>query len=176
MSTLLSLDPGLNDPAIALFKEGVLVYASRVKVEKAWTKLNMAERCRQVAYRIAEVGTKQGFNITEMCTEYPQVYKLGKSKGNPNQLLPMVGILVGVASLLDVNVTSYLPAEWLSGQCPKAEEGNAWDSPRGRRIKEALSIKEIGSIILSHDALDATGVGLFHLGRFKPRRVYPGST
>ena len=52
MSHLLAVDPGIRYPAAALFVDGVLVAASRVKLKTAWAKLPMGERILTVSREI----------------------------------------------------------------------------------------------------------------------------
>lgn len=175
---LLSFDPGLNDPAIALFKDKTLIWASRVHTDPVWAGLNMGERIRQVALACATEAVKMAaeLDVTAICSEWPQAYSAGKSKTSPNTLMPMCGIVGALAGYLAVPLTTYLPREWLSGQCPKKTAGNAWKNPRGRRVKDCLTQAEVNVVVLSHDAVDAIGIGLHHLGRFTVRRVFPGAT
>lgn len=140
----------------------------------------MGERCRQVAGRLlswlenaAESAAVD--KISCLVTEWPQVYRAGKSKGDPNDLVPMAGVAGCLAGHLGVPVQSYLPAEWLGGTCPKWEDGDPWASPRGQRVWEALTAAERVCVVASHDAVDAVGIGLKYLGRFELRRLYVGS-
>ncbi len=201
--SILAIDPGLNNPALALFRRGRLHAASRVKPEASWSSLNVGERCRRIGVVLHDWACDNGLDmdamleaalkdqgdfpdearelrqthgIVALVTEWPQIYRAGKSKGNPNDLPPMVGVSMTLAGRLDVPVTAYLPVEWLHGQCPKAESGDPWRSPRGQRVWTALDRDERNNVIPSHDAIDAVGIGLFYLGRFDARRLFPGST
>lgn len=101
--------------------------------------------------------------------ERPQIYQrvTGKSKGDPNQMLGMVGVLGALKVLLDTPVTSYLPAEW-KGQTPK--------KTMCRRILSYLSTREKKLVPRSDDAIDAVGVGLKYVGRLGGKHVFPGAT
>ncbi len=199
--SLLAFDPGLNHPAAALFRHGRLIAASRVKVEKTWRLLPVAERCRLIARAVHHWACEHGLDMTAMAkayrieleghhseakalrqehgivaliVEWPQIYRTSRSKGDPNDLLPLVGVAMCLVGRLDIEVQHYKPAEWI-GQCKKAETGDPLDSPRGRLIWGHLDAAERTAVDVSHDALDAAGLGLAALGRLR-LRVYPGAT
>ena len=48
MIVLLAVDPGLIHPAAALFRDGVLLGASRVRVPRDLAKLEVADRCATI--------------------------------------------------------------------------------------------------------------------------------
>lgn len=179
----LAVDPGLNAPACARFVGGVLVRAEPVRVPRAYSKLDMIDRCRKVAELIngwyleqREMGLGARMLDVHLVVERPQIYRASKSKGDPNDLPPMVGIDAALATLMGCPVTSYLPREWVGGTS-KVETGDAWMSPRGQRVWSRLSEAERQAVVVvTHDVVDSVGLGLFHLGRFTPRQVYPGST
>ncbi len=178
---LLAVDPGLNAPAVALFQNGLLIRAEPIKVPRALSGLDLIERCREVAKLIHAWYCDQPGDFRpplplHLAVERPQIYRGTKSKGDPNDLPPMVGIDVGLAVLLGCPVTSYLPRDWVGGTS-KAETGDPWKSPRGYRVWDRLSEVERGAVVVAtHDVVDAIGIGLHRLGRFVPRRVYPGAT
>jgi hypothetical protein len=175
MTILLAVDPGLLHPAAALFVGGNLVKASRVKIPKGvTTKDPILERCRAIAIAIADYA---GCIPQKICVEYPQIYTADKSKGDPNKLVPLAAIGASLAGLYPhVPVLSPLPREW-TGNVPKAEDGDPWQSPRGIRVWDRLSSAERLNVVPSHDAIDSVGLGLYALGRFSRRRVYSdGST
>lgn len=172
--SLLALDPGLLHPAVALFRDGLLVAASRVRVKKEWASLNVGERCRLIGKAIYAWYLEQNRPITTFVAEWPQIYSVAKSKGDPNNLVPLAGICMAVAGLLDVPTTAYLPSEWAK-QCPKATTGDPLASPRGRKVWGRLSEQERACVVVSHDSIDAAGLGLYYLGRLS-NKLYPGST
>jgi hypothetical protein len=177
---MLALDPGLNHPAAALFRGGILVSAERVKVGTGLTDLPTAERCVRVAAAVVRWGMGLNMNPRWLVVEWPQIYRASKSKGDPNDLTPLAGIGSALAGMLSValsprdiylGVLSPTPAEW-AGQVPKSEKGDPWKSPRGARVRSRLSEAEVTAVLPSHDAVDAVGLGLWALGRFEPKRVY----
>lgn len=180
MTTLLAVDPGLLYPAAALFIDGELQAASRVKVPKDVSKLPVAERCRTIAFLIRDwyrdppywTGRANVHDPDTLVVEWMKVYTSDKSEGDPNDLLPLTGIDCAVAMLFpQAEVLSPIPREW-TGNVPKAKKGDPWKSPRGQRVWSRLSVEERNRVIPSHDAIDAVGIGLWGLGRFERRRVY----
>lgn len=168
MSTLLAVDPGLRYPAAALFRDGLLVKASRIQIPNV-KHLPVIERCRAICFAIDRFS---GITPDTLVVEYPQVYTQDKSKGNPNQLTPLAamgGVLAGLYP--NSAVMSPLPRDW-TGNVPKAEEGDPWKSPRGQRVWDRLSPAERKNVVPSHDAIDAVGLGLWGLGRYERMRVY----
>jgi hypothetical protein len=198
--SILEVDPGLRHPAAALFRRGELVAASRVAVPAAWHRLDVAERCRRIGGAIHDWACERGLDMDAMVAaydrelagdaaravelrqargvvrvvvEWPAIYRTPRSKGDPNDLPPLAGVGASIGARLDVETVSYKPSAWIR-QVPKAETGDPLRSPRGKLIWRCLRGDEQRRITLSHDALDATGLGLHHLGRLR-RRLFPGS-
>lgn len=196
---LLSIDPSTTTVGAALFAlyeetpRSFLVAASSIKLDviegqdpiQRWT---MAA-CAVENWLYGVVASKSPAGITELVFERPQFYSAVKSKGDPNKLVGVLGVAAVIAGRLGMRNArrqfTYLPAEWigqLSKVCPtckgKAKKkctdcrGSAWETPRGRRIASRLSIDERAACPDQNDAIDAAGLGLFHLGRLTPRRVY----
>lgn len=188
---MLSLDPGLNSPGVALFdtRSNTLIAAARVSVSRECAGLDAGERWHAVAQLVAAwFVSKTGLACTG-CTlafECPQWYQRAKSKGDPNDLVGVAGVAANVCGLLKPRVIfSPAPAEWigqLSKVCPscrgKAKKackecrGSAWETPRGRRIRSRLSPTELSLVPDQNDAIDAVGVGLHCLNRLTPVRVF----
>jgi hypothetical protein len=183
---LFALDPSLVKPGAALFRGGKLVAAERVKIDADLKSLPFGERCMRVAESLMRWGMGHNMNPRTLVYELPQFYdsRAGKSKGNPNDLRGLIATANAMAGMLsfamaarDISlvVLAVEPDEW-AGQVPKATTGDPWASPRGVRIKSRLSDDEVTTILPSHDALDAVGIGLHTIGRFAPVRVFPGAT
>lgn len=183
--TLIAFDPGLHNPALAVFQGGVLVYASRVKVPTALksTKLSMGTRCVGVAQEALKVLQAKFPDLqgpVTLVVEWPKVYRGTKAKGDPADLLPLAGTGIALASLLTtrypgLEIFTPIPFDW-TGNLPKATKGDPRESVRGVRVWSRLSERERECVVLSHDAIDAIGIGLWKLGRFERRRVFPGAT
>lgn len=190
---LLSVDPSINSPGVALFRDGVLIAAGNPR-PGIHVGANEATRCMHVADAVVTWAAMHTECVDQIAHEWPQVYAEGKGKGNPNGLLPMVGVNLAIDMLIrermrqsgvELVVTSYLPATWI-GQLPKVCSkchgraskrcalcsGSAKRTPRGVRIMSRLSPAEALLVPDQHDVIDGLGIGLFHLGRLAPRRVY----
>ncbi len=174
---ILCVDPSLRSIGVAVYYDDRLCEAATLKPAVRTTD-DIAHRCRAAAMTILEwCRPHQTVDpIAQLVVEWPQVYRAVKSKGDPNDLLGLAGICAAVAALFEVPVFSYTPAEW-AGQLPKAttKKLTAY-SPRTKRIMSRLSAVELGRVPVQHDALDAIGLGLHHLGRLAPRRVFAGAT
>ena len=178
---LLAVDPGAAHPAAALFRGGKLIAAERVVLEEM-TKLSPLDRSVRIAHAVLRwVVGREGRPRYLVC-EWPQVYRPGKGKGDPNDLILIAGIAGSIAGALamavaigaeerSLVVSSPTPGEW-AGQVPKSTTGDPWASARGIRIRSRLSDSEALCVVPSHDAVDAVGIGLYALGRFERRRVY----
>lgn len=172
---VVSFDPGLGHPAIAVWDRGTLVRAARVKLPGALKKLDRVERGRQISALVAAQALGElpaGERFIAFLCEHPQWYseRQGKSKVDPNKLAGMAVIDGAVAARLDVPTWSYLPGEWCSGM-PKSETGDPWKSPRGHVIKSRLRPGELEVIEPTHDALDSVGVGMKFLLRLEKNLV-----
>lgn len=188
MGDLVALDPSIGSSGLALFRAGVLRLARRVVVEKDPEAPDEcpASRCLRMAQRCAALVIDAGYAPRVIALEWPQIYRATKSAGDPNDLPGLAGVGMAFAGILALAmagrdqtaiVQSWKPGEW-AGQLPKAKTGNAWDNPRGQRIKSRLSAEEIlaaGGPKAQHDILDAVGIGLFALNRFERRRVFAGA-
>lgn len=182
MSLVLALDPSINSSGAALFSHGVLIATQRIVLH---TDGEVGARCLQMAHAVAAwvISHKPSNAPSVLIHEWPQIYKAAKSKGDPNDLVALAGIGVGLAGILAMGaaargqaleVRSPKPAEW-AGQLPKATKGDPWKSPRAKRVALQLSPEERERVVRSHDVIDGVGIGLWYCGRFKPHRVLAGT-
>jgi hypothetical protein len=172
----ISVDPGTDHPAVAIWDRGQLVHASRVKIPTAkWRKLEAGERVRLIAEAIREYSLPYlgGERPLAIVGEWPQIYRASKSKGDPNGLLPLAAITAGVAVRFGVPAITPLPAEWIGSISKDEDNPDCWASARGALVKRRLSVLELSAVVPSHDAVDAAGIGLWVLARLE--RVYVGS-
>jgi hypothetical protein len=185
MSLLIALDPSVNSSGVAAFFDGKLIFAETIKVNVRGG--DRADAAYFMSHKICDRLERwyQGYPFVstlqdpEFVYEWPQIYRAGKGKGDPNDLPALAAIGLGVAGLLRCGVVkSYTPKEW-AGQLPKATRTKALaeNSPRAVRIKSRLKTAELSLWPKGeHDAIDAIGLGLFHLGRLSPKRVFPGAS
>lgn len=166
-----------------MFNDGVLVAAGRVQIPLSAADLPDGMRWLVVARRIVLTVNSP---IHGIVFERPQWYSKAKSKGDPNQLAGVAGVAACVVGVLScsrdrLEVSSPTPAEWIGQlaktcaycnankkKCPWCL-GSAWNTPRGRRIRSRLSPAELALVPDQNDAIDAVGLGLWHLGRLTPR-------
>lgn len=197
--TLITLDPGIRLAGVGVFVNTRLAAANVVKNP---TKTgNGVDACvsmgqevatwaRVTLYRLIHERAKVGHETTavdEFLAEWPQVYTAGKGKGDPNDLPPLAGVGCAVgACLRPTALLHVLPAVW-KGQVP----GDAFTARILGRL-EPNEIEVLAKALLredpilltdridkllkhstAHNAIDAVGIGLYHLGRLDRRRVIP---
>jgi hypothetical protein len=199
---LLAVDPSKTSPGAALFRNGRLFACRRVRIgclecgvldykhtrECSRPEEGEGSRVLRVARRIVEWVIDVPAEPRVLVYEWPKVYAVGKSDGDPADLIPLAGIggaLSGILAMAQahrnvvLDVRTYEPAEW-AGQVKKSKKaGEALTSPRGRRISERLNEDEREIVTPQHDVVDAIGLGMHALGRGfigdGQRRVYPGA-
>ncbi len=174
----LAVDPGIRGAGVALFVESELRAAAYVPspLRTGNGPLECVAVAEAVDAWLAKSGCELGA-LDELAVEWPQIYTAGKLVGDPNDLLPLAGVDVAIfarahsrrTSAAVLRVAHYLPHAW-KGQIPKGEVFNERVLTR-LTPAENLRIERAGR--LSHNVLDAVGIGLFHLGRFERRRVFP---
>lgn len=152
---LISLDPGLRGSGIAWWSAtGSLRHVAYVRNPE---KTGNGPEAWAGYERVALYDNRADYLVSEV----PQVYRAGASKGDPDDLLQLAGV-VGVFSVLvsaDVRI-GVKPREW-KGQVPK-------DVHHARLIK-TLSEADLEKIntaappSLRHNVLDAVGIGLWWL-------------
>jgi hypothetical protein len=180
---LFAVDPSLNAPGVAWLRAGRVIAADRIRVDADWKELPIGERCQRVAAEINRWGSTYG-DPRWLVFEWPQAY-YGKDKVDKNDLFGLAGVAMGVAGQLAValahrdlslQVLSPTPKDW-AGQLPKSKTGDAWNSPRGKRLRSKIDNDEYFAIgaKATHDAIDSACIGLWAVGRWNPARVYAGT-
>lgn len=175
-NNIIAVDNSLNSPGLACFIDGKLVIAERVKPKHASDTVIMRalETAQLVCSRVmrdkvlAAMIARGDYNVV---MEMPQIYNAKTSKANPNQLLPVaiVGGMIAATLATKQEIFAYTPHEWI-GNLPKSTKGDPRESPRGARIWATLNPAEKQiSDGKNHDAFDAIGLGLYHLGRLAKR-------
>lgn len=154
---LCAIDPGLRHCGVALFGNDSLLRSATVvnspavgRGPAAWNQMALA-----VAHWVA------GFLAV---IEVPRIYPRGdQRKGDLNDLLEVAGVVGAIAGRAH-NVIGVYPADW-KGQVPK--------NVMNKRVLGLLSAAERSRITsFDHNALDAVGIGLHHLGRLNRKRVF----
>lgn len=189
---LLCVDPGLNASGVALFRgdrlveaaclrprDGVIetpvkrhaVIGARVAIMARLVVLWCdAAICRSIDDPENPAGSRVAATPDEVAVEWPQIYTRDKSEGDPNDLLPLAGVCAAVVQsfALTASSTCYTPRDWKG-----TIDGDAMTVRLERRLVdsgEAAFVLEHAETY-RHNAVDAYGIGLHHLGRLKPRRV-----
>jgi len=159
LRSLIAIDPGIRGCGVALFRDGTLKFALYLR---NYSNGNLPDRCIAMAQDLYCLSV-----VDEVAFEWPQIYRQGKRTGDPNDLLPLVGITMAFVALSRSTATSYLPREW---------KGSLDKATCAERVLARLSATERDNIShaapsLMHNVYDAVGIGLHHLGRFERKRV-----
>lgn len=171
MRLTFALDPGLRASGLAVFEGAVLKHAAivRPEIHHRETLPAVVVMCEEVIATIDTARAQYKHEALDLVIEYPQVYQRvgGKTKGDPNDLLPLASICGGVAAGVVADLKRAVhPSEW---------KGSVDGDVFIERIKQRLTKNElvrlpVGS--LAHNAIDAVGLGLWYLNRLERRRVY----
>lgn len=170
---ILAVDPGLRGCGCALFTlNGSLaavdyVSGSAAPLERSVAAASTARSVWRWVCRLTPLST------AELVLEWPQVYyariRAGGARTDPNDLLGLAAVDGAlVAASPRARVTHYLPAEWKGQQNKEACRA---------RIRSRLDAREMGLLDIvkpaskAHNAWDAVGIGLHHLGRLGRRRA-----
>lgn len=147
---IIAVDPGTEQAGFALFENGKLIQAELIK-EKGSLKEHRAWR---VSCRIGELLVPGA----TLVIEHPQVY--ARSPSDPDDLLALALVVGGVLAL-HKGGEIVRPREW-KGQVPK----NLMTARILRQLDadERALCKQIND---NHNVLDAVGIGIWKLKRFK---------
>lgn len=127
--------------------------------------------------------------------EYPQIYSVGKGKGDPNDLFPVACVAQSVAVRAlghSGNLAHYLPREWkgtrnklsntadvrkrlAEGEFNRIEIPSSTCEHCASQFPEetCTRARDNREPCLVHNIYDAIGIGLKALGRFERKRVIP---
>lgn len=175
MGTVLAIDPGVHGAGCAIFLDGVLLRAAYVR--NPVKEGGRVARCMALGRAVGgwvNHGTHPP--VTRAVFEWPRVQLSSHQKGSkrsadPNDLLPLVGVDVAIASVLpaDAVLEEVEPFTWKDGNLDKeimcrriwkrlsdVEKAVVERTPRGGGLH--FDGVEGG---IKHDVLDACGVGLW---------------
>ena len=170
MNTL-AIDPGLRHTAWSLYVDGGMEDARLV------TNPNLKDRGPQ-AWRdmadevLAAIPLGPG-DVDAVVVEVPQVYGLGRGKGDPSDLIELTGVVGAIVGrTFAKKYIGYAPREW-KGQVPKAIHNT--------RVLAKLLPFEKGNIkpvaaSLMHNVIDAIGIGMFYVLRTGERQANANTT
>ncbi|MCP3104638.1 hypothetical protein LZ198_37820 [Myxococcus sp. K15C18031901] len=181
MRLLVALDPGLRECGVALFDldTGELLVAgmptnfeSKARGLAAWASMATATAAFVSSFLEPLRAAGEAVAIV-VVSECPQVYTAGKSKGDPNDLIELAGVVGRVAGALGAtSERSVLPREWkgtLNGDVMVERIKSRLDE----RPCEHLRVQLPRAQDKQHNVWDAVGIGLHVLGRLVPRKVFP---
>jgi hypothetical protein len=175
MSSLVSIDPGMNHCGVAVWSKGDsvrrLAFAKLIK--RPILKRILAERLLddlECAVSMAkEVAMHMPLSmVDEVVIEIPQLYRGRASRGDGNDLIRLSLVVGALAALMPSRATlvSVKPAEH-KGQVPK--------EVTKMRVHDRLSVAECtrielpSAVSLQHNVYDGIWIGLHALGRDKAK-------
>lgn len=161
----MSVDPGIRGTGVGVFDGQSLTHGRYVynPEPRGLGPFQAATMARAIWDWLNEV---VGVRPHTLVLEWPQVYRV--SKGDPNDLLPLAGVDAALTALLGVKTIHYLPMEW-KGQLPK--EVMVDRILQRLTPAERVLIPDVGA--LTHNVIDSVGIGLHHIGRLQPKKVFP---
>jgi hypothetical protein len=158
--TILAVDPGKNDAGVAFFVAGRLVEIALIQPPEG-TPYEVARYVSMWARRCMFNHANDEGRVGLVLVEGQQIYR--RSKGDPNDLLPLAQCIGGVLARVDsFDRQIVLPAKWTGG-VPKPV--------RQRRLlarlhpEELAMIKAIKPATKAHNVIDAVHIGMWHIGR-----------
>jgi hypothetical protein len=167
VSLLVSCDPGIRVAGLAVFRDGALAHAEllrnpakKARGPEAWWAMAGVARSRVEALMLAR--TELSSEVHEFVVEVPQIYRFGKVRVDPDDLIQLAGVGGAVGSVLRPRAaTGYYPRQW---------KGSVDKQVMVERILSRLSLAEKKALApcppsLAHNQVDAVGLGLYHLGR-----------
>lgn len=190
---LVSVDPGIRGSGVAILGEDGLFTAAYVfnPVRRGNTPEAISSMAHALCTHICASlyarppQASDQYHGVSLVVEWPQIYTHGKGKGDPNDLLPLVGVDMALMGMLNTPTFRYLPREW---------KGTIDPEEMTRRVRRRLTPGEFARIAfprntcapcyvhlaqedcakstcLAHNVYDAIGIGLKHLGRLEARKV-----
>ena len=177
----MALDPGLRECGVALFDldTGELLVAGmptnperKARGLTAWARMAEGVAAFVSSFLEPPRASSEAVAIV-VVSECPQVYTAGKSKGDPNDLIELAGVVGRVAGALGASEErSCLPREW-KGTLNGDVMVERIKARLGERPHEHLRVQLPRAQDKHHNVWDAVGIGLHALGRLAPRKVFP---
>jgi len=162
---IISVDPGVKATGIAVFDDGELAFAFLARgADWFATAKNAHDKlCERLPLDLVEQSLYIG--------EVPQVYQARHLKGDPNDLIDVTLVFAALVGCKGLAPVLYRPREW-KGQVPKrVSNDRIWsklsDDERQRVELPPGRKKTAGA--LSHNVIDAIGIGLHYLRRGEKR-------
>lgn len=173
MKQIVCVDPGLNACGVAIFsgETGRLEHAALV--ENLRIACDLPTRWEGMALAVGQWLSPQSARPTvnrTLVVEMPKIYSAAKSKGDPNDIVNLAGVVAAVTTLTPCSGRRLLfPRDW-KGTIDPDDLIDRWIKPRLSPIEHTkVSLPTAES--LQHNVWDAIGIGLHVVGRLEPRRV-----
>lgn len=193
---MLCVDPGKSSAGVALFRDARLQSATCLRLGKdastditaravelaeaiyAWARDAVCEHFAGPAGNAVIPGVCVNA-IRALVVECPQVYTRGKSKGDPEDLLPLVALCGALGARFSASrhdsivLHTYRPRDWKG-----TVDGDIMCARIEARLRETGELDAVRerTKTFRHNAIDACGIGLYRLGRLNRERVFPGAT
>ena len=187
MSHLLAIDPGTRGCGAAFFVDGTLHAAAYVP--NPVKKGSGPGECAAMAHAVLEWGdTWSGntYGVDALALEIPQIYSRagGKSKGDPNNIMPLFGVVSAIAALFQMATVEWERPRGWKGNTAKPDSAKKPYVIKERAV-ERLSEGELKLVAWPSlrkntdtareqdwDVADALGIGMHTLGRFERARAF----
>ncbi len=163
---LLSIDPGKRACGVALFLDGRLFHAAYVV---AYSNLEGPAAWKAIASRVRQWTDGHQVKIDQVAFEQPSAYRADRPY-KTKILQDLIGVDAWICALYpDAVHFRYSPQMW---------KGSMNKEQTRLRAIDRMSSEEISEIAFpnarsrQHNVWDAIAIGLYHLGRFQPRRMY----
>lgn len=174
---ILSLDPGLRGCGVACFEAGHLTACAYLKNSV------LQGDGPEAVLSMARIVWSWAPDTETLIFEHPRVYTASKSKGDNNDLMPLVAIGYVVASQFS-SANRVYPHEWKGSMkksvCNRRVLGRLTIVERSiveRAVAQFLTKKTLDEALSDerwkgHNVLDAVGIGLHQVERFERHRVW----
>jgi len=155
---LLSIDPG-SRTGWAVFEDGRLSGCGMWTLESK----RIEEECRELFEK------SRRFSPDRVVAELPRIYPMRRSKGDPNDLIPLACLAAAAALAGKTPGELVSPHAW-KGTIPKPSRGRWREYIVHKRILETLYEEERQVYVAQAprgglDMIDAVGLGLWNLRR-----------
>lgn len=177
---LLAVDPGIRGCGVALFKDSALIACAYAKNPvKSGSDFDAVISLAKEVYgwwneRLFDF-YRGGELDLRLVLEWPRVYTASKSKGDNNDLMPLVAVDAAVVALFGVPARRVYPRDWKSTLSKEQTQARVESRlrPMGGGSGEWSAYCEgtDAARSLAHNVVDAVGIGLHALGRFEPVKV-----
>lgn len=176
------IDPGINGCGLACFDtlNQKLLEAHYVRPSSYSHGDTTAERVLRMATELMRYISPQA----PVLIERPQIYTIGKGKGDPNDLICLAEIGACLMGMMGKPIAQVLPRQWKNTMDPDVLIG---------RIRERLTNEEFATITFPentcdlcrnrlgsacvksacpmHNCFDAIGIGMWKFGRLERKRI-----